>query len=545
MTMQPDTAATSAAPEDSQGADLNCRLLVPLMRWLRERNGEEALLDVLLEAGLSSDVMNQGTAWISQAQFERALAAAYRHAGDDATFLQACAYQMAESYGPLRYLVRAATPATIHRQAARGFHLISRISRMYVEETDERHVRITYVTDRQESRLMCLSRQAQTAAGPTLWDMPRARVHERACVTRGDPACVYDVELYAHRRILPSVVGLVAGGALGGLLTLLGIAIPFFVLALLGFVAGYAHELARVHRANLRTSEEQNEVLRVVANEEAEARAEIVALHKRQRQWTMMLEEQISDRTEAVQAAVVRLRRLAEARVQTLHGVSKDPDSPLQTLRRGIVGLSESGAQPAKVAEMEAALEKLGAALHELTDQLAREKRTVPFSPARVDVRELTEALRRRLRALAFGTGVEARVYCVREAPDAIACDPMLLDRILDHLLANAARYTDRGSITVEVSGSPGHLVIKIADTGRGIDPYDLKRLLGVVDNPEPSRQKGSGLNVVVDLLEEIGGRLEVMSQLEVGSTFWVHVPVEPLAGTDARPNVVTLLSAG
>ncbi|MBW2735422.1 MAG: ATP-binding protein, partial [Deltaproteobacteria bacterium] len=92
-------------------------------------------------------------------------------------------------------------------------------------------------------------------------------------------------------------------------------------------------------------------------------------------------------------------------------------------------------------------------------------------------------------------------------------------------------KYTGSGSIVVELDGQPKMLSIKISDSGCGIEPEAFEQIFQPGGSDQRSRAVGSyglGLSVVVRLLAHIGGRLEVMSKPQVGTTFWVFVPVKP-----------------
>ncbi len=120
--------------------------------------------------------------------------------------------------------------------------------------------------------------------------------------------------------------------------------------------------------------------------------------------------------------------------------------------------------------------------------------------------------------------------YQPAKLPNRIEVDPLLLDRVLDNLLSNAAKYTERGSIVVELDGKPNYLTIKISDTGRGIAESDIDKIFaarGSLRKEAKSDSWGLGLSVVVELLSRIGGKIEVMSKPGLGSTFWVHFPVK------------------
>jgi signal transduction histidine kinase len=117
-----------------------------------------------------------------------------------------------------------------------------------------------------------------------------------------------------------------------------------------------------------------------------------------------------------------------------------------------------------------------------------------------------------------------------RETPARIETDLLLFDRVIDNLLTNAAKYTERGSIVIELDGKPGFLTVKVSDTGRGIEEEDIRKIFEPDGSAKEARAKyshGVGLSVVVRLLSLIGGRLEVMSLPGMGTTFWAHFPVE------------------
>jgi len=82
----------------------------------------------------------------------------------------------------------------------------------------------------------------------------------------------------------------------------------------------------------------------------------------------------------------------------------------------------------------------------------------------------------------------------------------------------------------VEVTGEPGMLVLKVSDTGRGIE-HDLVERVFLAEGSEPAERAASshglGLSIVVKLLDEIGGRLEVMSKVGTGTTFWLKLLVD------------------
>ena len=108
--------------------------------------------------------------------------------------------------------------------------------------------------------------------------------------------------------------------------------------------------------------------------------------------------------------------------------------------------------------------------------------------------------------------------------------DPRLLRVVLSNLLSNALKFTTEGSVTVLLSAEAGQHVVEVRDTGVGIPEQDLKRIFEPFEQLEPLRRKavpgvGLGLSLVKQIVEALGGRIELTSSPGVGSSFRVLLP--------------------
>ena len=122
-------------------------------------------------------------------------------------------------------------------------------------------------------------------------------------------------------------------------------------------------------------------------------------------------------------------------------------------------------------------------------------------------------------------------MFTTRDSPPSIVVDRLLFDRVVDNIVTNAAKYTERGNIVVEISGGADGLCLKVSDTGRGITRERLEQAFAESrpdPNPIVGKSYGIGLPTVVRLLDQLGGRLEVMSRPGRGTTFWVRIPLKP-----------------
>jgi two-component system, sensor histidine kinase len=111
-----------------------------------------------------------------------------------------------------------------------------------------------------------------------------------------------------------------------------------------------------------------------------------------------------------------------------------------------------------------------------------------------------------------------------------VRSDPVLLDRIMRNLVANAVRYTDRGKIVFGARRVGETVRIEVWDSGRGI-PKDKHREIfqefRQLDNPQRDRRKGLGLGlaIVKRLVKLLDYPLELRSHPGKGSMFAVTVP--------------------
>jgi signal transduction histidine kinase len=533
--------STSPPPPDleKKSADYNVRILWPVARYLEDKHGAPALTELANVAGLVPEDFGGKNSWVSAVAFEALLAHFRSLLQSDDEFRVACAYRIAEAYGPLRYVLWATSPAAIYQQAVKTYPIVSTVGVLSVPSAGRGRLHMRVEKDSRDlpfTRLNCLVRQAQCAALPTLWGLPHAYVTETACIANGDPTCELFFRWYDRRRWLPAVLGGAAGAgvAFASSHGMLPDVSASAAMVLSGFLLGYLFELRATERINEGTKHEVLTALREIATQEAEARREILDLNKRQKDWTSLLEEEAALRAATMARVAERVDELQNARTTTVLGFSHDLKNPLQIIRMSIDYLRDSaelGTDGADVVrDLDHSVSNMQRMLEELMQVVTSQRSIVQRAPQRLEVMPLVDRLRRRLTALVLGKRIKVTVITNREAPEAIEIDPIVFDRIVDNLLTNAAKYTERGSIVVDLDGTPGFLVIKVSDTGRGIAADDLERtFLAGGSDPKTRGQMswGIGLSVVVQLLDGIGGRLEVISKPNEGTTFWVHLPTE------------------
>jgi signal transduction histidine kinase/CheY-like chemotaxis protein len=140
---------------------------------------------------------------------------------------------------------------------------------------------------------------------------------------------------------------------------------------------------------------------------------------------------------------------------------------------------------------------------------------------------------------------VELSCAVSRTLPSRVLADPLRLRQLLVNLLHNAVKFTERGTVRLEVlvlDASPPTQRVRfsVRDTGMGIAPDKIASIFGAftqVDASSTRRHGGSGLGlaIVKELAELMGGQVQVESQVGSGSHFWVDLPLQEVPA-DATP---------
>lgn len=119
--------------------------------------------------------------------------------------------------------------------------------------------------------------------------------------------------------------------------------------------------------------------------------------------------------------------------------------------------------------------------------------------------------------------------------------DPVRLRQVIDNLLDNACKFSPPGSeVEVRLQPQGGSLLLQVSDRGRGIAAADLDRVFDQfvrVEDPLTMTTSGAGLGlfIVRELVQALGGTLDLRSELGVGTTVTVRLP-RPVAHAEVPP---------
>lgn len=219
------------------------------------------------------------------------------------------------------------------------------------------------------------------------------------------------------------------------------------------------------------------------------------------------------------------LRLIAEREFLTM--AAHDLQSPIAA----IIGVSEAltagaGEDPALRARFLAHLQRETRRLDRLAVALmalAHARRSGERVP--IEVVALRPLLEEAADVLIPARGVTIEVDC----PDDLAAltHAALLEQAVFNLAANAARHTREGSIRLSATGEASRARIEIADTGAGIAFGDRHRIFRRYEQGRVGARgtAGLGLSISHEIVEALGGRVELVETSDRGSTFAIELP--------------------
>jgi signal transduction histidine kinase/HAMP domain-containing protein len=154
-----------------------------------------------------------------------------------------------------------------------------------------------------------------------------------------------------------------------------------------------------------------------------------------------------------------------------------------------------------------------------------------------VNITDVTDEALELVRPHADEKGLEVRALIPLGLPNVWA-DRARVRQVLANMLANAVKFTERGTVSVAASAAEGWVTVSVADTGVGISPeaqayvFDEFRQ---ADSSTTRRYGGTGLGLAISkrLVTLHGGRIWVDSEVGRGSTFHFTLPIRVRAGSE------------
>lgn len=241
---------------------------------------------------------------------------------------------------------------------------------------------------------------------------------------------------------------------------------------------------------------------------------------------------------ENLEAANEEIQRIMNQRERLLLTITHDIKAPAASISGFIDLMKDYVSNPQgleclqNIKNSAAHLSHLVASLldyHQLENGLMKVHPT-SFSPAQL-VAESVEGMKLR----AEEKGLEISFECKMKGMEYFRADAFRIRQILDNLVSNAIKYTDRGSVTIqaqvsEILGKPT-LTLSVKDTGKGMTDEEKQKVFQAftrLKSAQGIEGTGLGLSITQELVSLLGGEIILHSTLGKGSTFIVTIPIEP-----------------
>ncbi|MFO1372699.1 MAG: ATP-binding protein [Candidatus Competibacteraceae bacterium] len=248
----------------------------------------------------------------------------------------------------------------------------------------------------------------------------------------------------------------------------------------------------------------------------------------------------VNDLTESREAALAAKREAdsaSQAKSEFLANMSHEIRTPMNA----IIGLAHLGldVEPAKQREYLSRIQGSGmlllSILNDILDFSKIEAGKVFLENVEFDLHDVVDRLSSAIGHQASEKHLNFSIHIAPEVPRHLTGDPLRLGQVLMNLASNAVKFTERGSVTVNIAlvkeiGEKVVLRYSVSDTGIGLTEEQRNRLFQAFSQADASTTRkfggtGLGLAICKRLIELMGGDISVDSEYGKGSTFHFSAP--------------------
>lgn len=258
--------------------------------------------------------------------------------------------------------------------------------------------------------------------------------------------------------------------------------------------------------------------------------------------------EQTEQAREEAELAKNRAIEADNAKSLFLANISHELRTPLNA----IIGYSEAmiGGMSGKFTEQQSTLlghirhngRRLLDLINDILDLSKIESGSLDLFLGPVVIRPMIRQTVESLRSLADDKNIDLTIEFDDSVPETVLSDSKKLEQILVNLLSNAIKFTSQGGVNVKVNTVDSkNWCIKVRDSGIGMPANAVEYIFEPfrqVDSSTTRQHKGTGLGLAITkrLVDRMGGRIDVESELNKGTIFSVTLPIAPILQPTVDP---------
>jgi PAS domain S-box-containing protein len=193
--------------------------------------------------------------------------------------------------------------------------------------------------------------------------------------------------------------------------------------------------------------------------------------------------------------------------------------------------------------------------INDILDLARVESGRLTLEQTAFDIENLSDTVIETLGVRAHAKGLEIAGHITPEVPRHLVGDPLRIRQVLINLIGNAIKFTDKGEVIVTIerdpeSTEPGALHFAVTDTGIGIPKEKFADIFSTFTQADSSTTRqygGSGLGLAITrrLVDLMGGRIWVESEIGKGSVFHFTVRLDVNDTVTEKPGAVTVMLNG
>jgi signal transduction histidine kinase len=262
------------------------------------------------------------------------------------------------------------------------------------------------------------------------------------------------------------------------------------------------------------------------------------------REYRLHLEDLVRERTDALSIAKEAAEAANRAKSIFISNISHELRTPMS----GIMGMIElvlrrnsDAKQLDLLGRAKASAQRLLILINDLIDIAGIGANRLALERVSFPMRDIQVAIERMLARAAAKPALRTRLALAPEVSSLLLIgDPARLNQVIANLVDNAIKFTEQGEVAVKIlleAETPEQVTLRIEveDTGIGIASEDQQRVFSLFEQGDGSSTRkyggtGLGLALSKQLVEMMGGKIGVNSEVGRGSTFWFTVCLERAA---------------